>query len=230
MSRANRINLPGIAHHVTQRGNQRDQVFFQPDDYSLYLTLLRRHASRQGVAIAAYCLMPNHVHFIATPSSGSSLSHFMQRLQGDYSRWINIKLDRGGHTWQSRYYSAALDEPHFWAAMAYVEQNPRRAGLVETAAHWTWSSARAHLADCDENWLDFAIWRTRASPDYWQSALDRGLHDTALLQRIRESTHRGRPLGDDAFTAHVARELNIDLRPRPMGRPRKVTDSTAAAA
>lgn len=230
MPRPNRIHLPGIAHHVTQRGNQRNQVFFQPEDYSLYVSLLRRHARQAGVSISAYCLMPNHVHLVATPSSSGSLGPFMQRLQSDYSRWLNLKLDRSGHTWQSRYYAAALDERHFWAAMAYVEQNPRRAGLVESAGQWLWSSARAHLVDCDENWLDFATWRNCTSPAFWQSALDLSLHDAALLERIRESTRRGRPIGDDDFEDRVARELNIDLKPRPKGRPRKVASSTAATA
>lgn len=230
MPRPHRIQLPGIAHHVTQRGNQRSQVFFQPEDYSLYLNLLRRHARQSGVSISAYCLMPNHVHLIATPSSDDGLSRLMQRLQSDYSRWLNLKLDRSGHNWQSRYYAAPLDEHHFWAAMVYVEQNPSRAHLVNAASQWQWSSARAHLADSDEQWLDLTIWRQSTSPAFWRSALKRGLRDAALLERIRDSTRCGKPIGDDQFTEKISRELNIDLRPRPKGRPRKVTESTAAAA
>lgn len=229
MPRPHRLHLPGIAHHVTQRGNQRSQVFFQPDDYSLYLSLLRRHARQYSVAISAYCLMPNHIHLIATPSPHGSLSSFMQRLQSDYSRWINLKLDRGGHTWQSRYYAAALDERHFWAAMVYVEQNPLRATLVKTAEQWHWSSARAHLSDSDEDWLDFTIWRLCTSPGFWQSARARGLQDASLLQRIREATRHGRPIGDESFTEKIGRELNLDMHPRPKGRPCKKAEAACSA-
>jgi hypothetical protein len=121
------------------------------------------------------------------------------------------------------------DARHNPAATVDVEQNPLRAALVKTAGQWHWSSARAHLSNSDGNWLDFTTWRLCTSPGFWQSALARGLQDASLLQRIREATRHGRPIGDEPFTEKIGRELNLDMHPGPKGRPILRADAACSA-
>jgi putative transposase len=74
MPRKARLVIPGYPHHVTQRGNRRQQIFFDASDYQAYLDLLVEFKGKAGVDIWAYCLMPNHVHMIAVPHRESSLA------------------------------------------------------------------------------------------------------------------------------------------------------------
>ncbi|MBI2685202.1 MAG: transposase [Acidobacteria bacterium] len=145
MPRIARIVVPGIPHHITQRGNNRRQVFFTDRDYSLYFRLLREYAQRFELSIWGYCLMPNHIHLIAVPHLPDSLSRTLGRTHADFARIANIQNDTTGHFWQARYYSCPMDDSHTWSALAYVERNPIRAGLTTTAASYIWSSAKAHL-------------------------------------------------------------------------------------
>jgi putative transposase len=96
-----------------------------------------------------------------------------------------------------------MDEKHFWSTMVYVEQNPVRAALVECCEQWRWSSARAHVAGADGGLLDLVRWRSRQTPESWKLRLDKGLEDAALIERIRDATLTGRPLGGEGFVAEV---------------------------
>jgi putative transposase len=154
MSRMARVVLPGCWHHVTQRGNLRQAVFFEASDRQFYLELLRQNCLRFRVAIAGYCLMGNHVHLLAIPSRENGLAHALGRTHNDYARWLNLRRFHSGHLWQNRYYSCPLDEAHGWEALRYVELNPVRAGLVTCAADWPWSSARAHVSGTDTGGVD----------------------------------------------------------------------------
>ena len=69
MARVARIVVPGMPHHLTQRGNRRRQTFFCADDYAEYLELMAEWTRACRVEIWAYCLMPNHVHPIAAPKT-----------------------------------------------------------------------------------------------------------------------------------------------------------------
>ena len=111
MARLPRFAVPGIPHHVTQRGNRREQVFFEDGDYELYLDLLS-DAAGTGVAIWSYCLMPNHVHIIAVPSDGTGLRRTFRYVHRHYTWIINARLRVTGHLWQGRFSSVAMDEAH----------------------------------------------------------------------------------------------------------------------
>jgi len=146
MPRIARIVIPGCPHHITQRGNNRQDVFFVDDDRQRYLAILAAQAERFGLTVQGYCLMTNHVHLIATPREPESLAKAVGRTHWLYTQYVNRLHGRSGHLWQNRFYSCALDEPHFYAAMIYVERNPVRARLVRRAWRYPWSSAAAH---CD---------------------------------------------------------------------------------
>jgi putative transposase len=218
MGRIARVVLPGVWHHVTQRGNCRQAVFFDDADRELYLQLLRRHCTQYEVAIAGYCLMTNHVHVLAVPSRQAGLARAFGKAHTDYARWLNLRRGDTGHFWQSRYYSCPLDEDHQWEALRYVELNPVREGMVAAAEEWPWSSAVAHMRGRDTSGLlDMRQWRGRWSAETWGEALDQGVTDAALLERIREATRTGRPAGSESFVLDAERRSGRRLRPCQRG-------------
>jgi len=146
MARIARVAVPDWPHHVTQRGNRRMQTFFGEADYRAYLSLVSEWCSRHGVAIWAYCLMPNHVHLIAVPAAAEGLARALGEAHRRYTRQVNFREKWRGYLWQGRFGSVAMDEPHLLAAARYVETNPVRARLVASAEDWPWSSAAAHVS------------------------------------------------------------------------------------
>ncbi len=222
MSRIARIVLPGIPYHITQRGNGQQQVFLDDADCHLYIDLLRHNASRAGLVVWAYCLMPNHVHLIAVPARTAALSRALGRTHADFARHFNLRRRTCGHVWQARFFSCPLDGAHLWRAMAYVERNPVRAGIVAGAAQYRWSSATAHLTGSDgDRLLDLSAWRLEYDPRRWKRALETSIEEEEPGQRIQEASQRGRPLGTEDFIAGLEREAGRRLRPLPVGRPKQ---------
>ena len=128
-----RVVFPGLPHHATQRGNNRQQLFFAPEDYRYYLELLADHARRFGVEVLGYCLMPNHVHLIAAPESEASLARALGRTHSEFALALNRTEGRTGHVFQNRFFSCVLGGTHLLRALRYVERNPVRAGLAAVA-------------------------------------------------------------------------------------------------
>jgi putative transposase len=154
MARLARVVAPGVPHHVTQRGNRRQQTFFNDEDYALYRELIAESCRAAGVSVWAYCLMPNHVHLILTPSDPDGLRAALGEAHRRYSRHVNFREGWRGYLWQGRFASAAMDERHLMACARYVEMNPVRARLAVGAEDWPWSSARAHLAATGDGLVD----------------------------------------------------------------------------
>ena len=150
MARLARVVVPGYPHHVTQRGNKREAIFFKDGDHEVYRNLLAEQARRASVEIWAYCLMPNHVHLIAVPKRTDGLGLAVGEAHRRYTSFINARGGWTGHLFQSRFCSVVMDDSHLKAAFCYVSLNPVRAGLVERAEDWPWSSVRAHLAGVDD--------------------------------------------------------------------------------
>lgn len=219
MARIARVVIPGVPHHVTQRGNARQLVFVEDAHYRLYLRLLRRRACDYGLRIWAWCLMPNHVHLIAVPDKIDSLARALGRIHADYARLVNIQRGSCGHLWQARFYSCPLDSTHLWCAMAYVERNPVRAGLCEDALDYPWSSAALHCGQLPPPaWVELGPWQAEYGAGRWRAVLERGIDEEALAERIRSATRSGRPLGSDDFVERMERLAGRCLRPRRRGR------------
>jgi putative transposase len=214
MARLARVVAPGIPHHVTQRGNRRQPVFFGDDDYATYRALLAEGCRAAGVAVWAYCLMPNHVHLILTPSDADGLRAALGEAHRRYTRHVNLREGWRGYLWQGRFASSPMDEAHLLACARYVELNPVRAQLARRARDWRWSSARAHLAGEDD-----ALVRVRPllalAPD-WPGFLAKGLaaEDHAA---IRAGERTGRPLGSPRFVARLEKRLARPLARRKPG-------------
>ena len=222
MPRPPRIVIPNCPHHITQRGNKKEDVFFSPGDQEIYLKLLRKYCSEYGVSILGYCLMTNHVHIVATPSCEDGLSRAIGLTHNDYSRWLHVQRNECGHLWQTRFYSCPVEERYLWTVLAYVERNPVRAGLVQHAEHWAWSSARTHLAEVRhspkaDNWLDLNQWASQWTPPIWRVALQDGITEADIHNRLREATRTGRPFADEPFIEKLEQVNGISLRRQKPG-------------
>jgi len=229
MPRPLRVIVPSVPHHITQRGNYQQRVFHRDEDRRLYLDLLAEFLPHHGVALEGYCLMPNHVHLIATPHTAKGLSRALQRIHSSFARAIHLRLRRTGHLWQSRFHSVALDEEHFWAALLYVERNPVRAGLVVTPGEWRWSSARAHLGDRPNRQLDLVRWKERMDASRWKAYLERGQRVAGIEDRIRAATLSGFPVGDEAFHEEAKRVTGREVAPGRPGRRPKLLENLELA-
>lgn len=219
MARLARVVAPGLPHHVTQRGNRRQQVFFGDEDYRLYRALLAEGCRAAGVAIWAWCLMPNHVHLILVPAAPDGLRAALGEAHRRYTRHVNEREGWRGFLWQGRFASFPMDETHLLAAARYVELNPVRAGLVRRARDWRWSSARAHLDGRDDG-LAAAQPLLDLVPD-WRGFLKAGLREEER-EVIRAAERTGRPLGSAAFIEGLEARLRRPLaRRKPGPRPRQ---------
>jgi len=211
MARIARFVVPGLPHHVTQRGNRRERVFFGDGDFELYRDLLAQQARKQGFAVWSYCLMPNHVHLILVPDRFEALGETHRR----YSSVINARLRVTGHLFQSRFGSVVMDEDHLMAAARYVALNPVRARLVERAEDWRWSSVRAHLAGRDDGLVRVGPLLERCGGRF-ADLIDEPLTPDAV-SALRASETIGRPLGSPAFLDTLAAQTGRDPRPRKRG-------------
>ena len=224
MARLARVVIPGCAHHVTQRGNHRQDVFLRDEDRRTYLTILRDCCERFELGILAWCLMSNHVHLVAVPHREDSLARALGRAQADYARWLHVRQRQIGHLWQNRFYSCPLEKDHLWDVIRYVELNPVRAGLVQHAREWRWSSAKAHLGWTEACSLtDTAWWQEHWKGGSWEEVLELGFREAGLVERIREATRTGRPLGSEVFTRGLEAETGRVLLPQKRGpKPRRL--------
>ncbi|MFO1034834.1 MAG: transposase [Hyphomicrobiales bacterium] len=228
MSRIARLVVPGLPHHVTQRGNGRQKVFFTEEDYALYLRLLVDNCKAAGVACWAFCLMPNHIHAILVPSDADGLRAALAPTHRSYAGLVNARRRRTGHFWQGRYGCAVMDEEHLAAAFRYVLRNPVDAKMVEAPEQWAWSSARAYLKGREDGLTVTQPMRSRF-PDM------RGLltAEETLLDdlAVRDDETIGRPRGSVAFIKALEKKTGRSLvpgkrgpkpRPRPAAPSRKV--------
>ena len=219
MPRIARVVAVGAPHHVTQRGNARQPVFFCDHDRRRYLAYLAEWNQRCGVQLLGYCLMPNHVHLVVVPETAQSLAKAIGRTHYLYTRYVNHCRQRSGHLWQNRYFSTVLDRDHLVVALRYVDLNPVRAGLGGRAGDYPWSSAGAHISGCDRSGLlDMATWRELCPLGDWGQAL--GVpQQSGDVSRLREATHSGRPCGSEAFVEELEGRLGRRLKPQQGGRP-----------
>ncbi|NOY73791.1 MAG: transposase [Gammaproteobacteria bacterium] len=220
MPRLARVVFAGIPHHITQRGNRREDVFFSDEDRKKYLTWLKEYCQRHDVELLAYCLMTNHVHLVAVPRGVDDLQRVLKPLHMRYAQRINRERGWKGHLWQGRFFSSPLDESYLWAAMRYVERNPVRAKIVTKAEQYAWSSAEAHCKLKKGTVL--------TQNPYWLKQLDQIKDWSAWLVKddepdkikiLRSHVEKGLPCGSEKFITKLEEIADRVLRYRPRGRP-----------
>ncbi|PCI10747.1 MAG: transposase [Thiotrichales bacterium] len=215
MARMARVVIPGIPHHITQRGNRRQKVFFMDSDYQYYKELLSEFCEKAQTGVLAYCLMPNHVHLILVPKDENGLHQAIGEAHRRYTRHINFREGWRGYLWQGRFSSFPMDEDYLWAAVRYVELNPVRAGLCSYPEEWRWSSARAHVEGANDGLVNAAVLLDQ-QPD-WHGFLASGL-DSQMYDSIRKHERSGRPLGGDDFVSRIETISGRILRRKKLGR------------
>jgi putative transposase len=216
-----RAVVAGIPHHVTQRGNRREDVFFADADYRRYLALLGEYSSARGLRVLAYCLMSNHLHLVVVPAEAYTLAAVLKPVHLRYAQHVNWTRGIGGRLWQGRFFSCPMDEAHTLAAVRYIERNPVRARIVRRAENYQWSSAAAHagLRPDPLLWAPDALAESAGIPD-WAGWLHEP-EESLLLDRLRLNTRTGRPLGSAEFIDRIERTTGRTLRPQAGGRPCK---------
>jgi len=220
MPRIARVVAVDYPHHITQRGNYRQRVFAKDSDYKFYLERLNEYHSKYKLSILAYCLMPNHVHFVAIPKNEDSLAKTFNASHMRYAHYFNKKSCLTGHLWQGRFYSCVLDDNHLYATVQYVENNPVRAKLVKTAWNWNWSSAKEHALKEERGILSLTDVNKFMEIDNWKSYLSQK-EDKETRNSIRKNTLTGRPLGSDIFITKLEKLFGKRLKALPHGRPKK---------
>jgi putative transposase len=214
MARLARLVLRGIPYHVTQRGNRRQQTFFEEGDFAVYRDLLAEAGRRAGTSVWSYCLMPNHVHLIVVPSDEDGLRRTFADAHRRYTAFINARHRWTGHLWQGRYGAVAMDEQHLAAAARYVALNPVRARLVDRAEEWPWSSARAHLAGRDDGLVEVAPLLERYGEF---SAFLGAAEDEQATRALRLAETTGRPVGRADWLSEIEARSGRSFAPKKRG-------------
>ncbi|HLG22129.1 MAG TPA: transposase [Candidatus Manganitrophaceae bacterium] len=222
MARLARAVIPGIPHHITQRGNRRQETFFSEDDYCVYLELMAQWCGRFGVEVWAYCLMPNHSHLIVVPQTEHGLRHAIGEAHRRYTRQVNFRQGWRGHLWQGRFGSFPMDEKYLLTAARYIELNPVKARLAISPEEYPWSSAAAHLAGSD----DILV---KTSPllrmvQNWREFLSEGIETMEAAENERHERN-GRPLGSAGFVADMEAKLGRTLSRKKPGPQRMTSDN-----
>ena len=213
-----------MVYHALNRGNGRQRLFHRPADYDAFVALLAEvKRAVPGVRVLAYCLMPNHWHLVLLPRGDGDLSRFMQRLLTAHVRRHHAHRrseESGGHLYQGRFKSFPVQEDfHLLVVLRYVESNPLRADppLARDPGRWRWCSFAARLSGAPAGLLD--EWPVEVPRD-WESLVREPLQDRER-ERLLTSLRRGRPYGDEKWTAKAADRLGLSHTLRPRGRPRK---------
>jgi REP-associated tyrosine transposase len=216
---------PGTPYHVTERGIDRERVFFHATDRLSYLTLASSLREATQVRVLAWCLMTNHVHWVIVPEREDSLPCFFRHLQGRYAQAVNARRGRTGHLWHNRYFACALDRSHLWTAIRYTELNPVRAGIIANPIDYRWSSAASHLTGPEgerSQLLDWAFWREHGGAVAWREMLQ-GFDDALTVGNLRTATYSGKPYGSDTFICQ--QEERFGRHWQTVGRPKKPAKS-----
>ncbi len=223
MPRIARTVFDGVPHHITQRGNRREDVFFTDADRHAYLEWMREYCAKYQVQVLAYCLMTNHLHVVAVPPRDTALENLFRPLHTRYAQRVNRARSWKGHLWQGRFFSSPLDEPYLWAAVRYVERNPVRARMVRKAENYAWSSAAAHCGLRKDAVLTAdRYWRKRfESVGDWSQWLAEGDRPDQI-EVLRRNVESGLPCGSEKFIQKLERIAGRALRYRARGRPQKM--------
>lgn len=222
MPRQARVVFPNIPHHIIQRGNRREDVFFSDDDRKQYLEWLKEYCKEQKVEILAYCLMTNHIHLIAVPTTEDGLQKVLKPLHMRYAQKINRERGWKGHFWQGRYFSSPLDGEYLLFTTRYIERNPIRVKKVRKAENYKWSSARGHCGTAQDDILTTKMkWLNKYEGiDNWSQWLSIK-EEKEKTDLIRRNTEKGIPTGSGRFIRRLEKLAGRVLEYRPIGRPRK---------
>ena len=224
MARMPRFVRAFLAVHATARGVNGCCIFRSKKDRELYLERFNKVAGEEGVDIYAYCLLKNHVHFLLVPHSEEALARLFLRVHTWWAMFYNKEYHRTGHLFQGRFYSCVLDKAHFWAALRYIDTNPRKHNLSNDLVRWQYSSARQHLTGIPDEFvqLEMDAWHRRFTVRTYAGFLEES--DAEVATRLEKSAQTGRPCGSARFVQRLERKADRRLHALPPGRPPRLKD------
>lgn len=219
MLRTSRYAPGGMVFHAMNRGVGRMKLFSNDADYAAFEATIEETLRLYSMRILAFCVLPNHWHFVLWPEQDGHLSAFLQRLTNTHTqRWQRAHGRTGeGHLYQGRFKSFPVEtDDHFYTVVRYVERNALRANLVDSAEAWRWGSLWRRQQDTRSPLL--AAWPLPEPPD-WTHLVNQPQTE-AELDAIRRCTRRGSPFGPDAWVEQTANALGLVSTLRPRGRPK----------
>ena len=225
MARLPRLTLPGIPHHVIQRGNNRQPIFFDAADREMMWGLLCEYAREQQVAVHAYVLMDNHFHLLATPQTERGITLMMQAVGRRYVRYFNRRHGRSGTLWEGRYRNTLVQaERYLLPCMVYLDLNPVRDGLCNDPADFRWSSHGHYIGLRSDRLITphplyWALGNTPFARDEAYAVLVREGIGRAEQMAITDSALNGWALGDADFLASLQQSTARRVVKARVGRP-----------
>ncbi len=227
MARGPRPVAPFVPHHVIHRGNNRQVIFAEAEDFRYYLSCLRWAKTLYSCRLYAYALMTNHVHLLLEPAGGKELGWLMKRVAGRYTRYMNRKYGRTGTLWEGRFRSALVEgERYLLAVSRYIELNPVRAQMVGHPREYPWSSYSTHAQGKPDGLLDFDPWYESLgeAEAEWGKAYEawvEGSIPEGEWEGIREGIRRSGLVGGERFQEQISALLGRVVENRGPGRPRR---------
>ena len=225
MGRRRRTTIPNLPYHITHRGNHREAILGDDDSRAMYMSIMRRWQIQTRIRVAAFVLMPNHVHAICESPTESALSSWIRNGHREFSAWLNTRRGTTGHNWEGRFFSVIMDPQHCLNALRYVEQNPVAAGLAKHPWDWHWSSAAHHCGlGPKPEIVDVDLRPAGTTPKAWRDAL-REPSSEEFRARLHECSVRRTALASEEWAKDMELLHGIQLLPRNPGRPRSVAGS-----
>ena len=216
MPRTARRLVGGICYHLINRGNGKARVYHSDSEYSAFLHLTRRACERTPMRLLAYCLMPNHFHFVVWPHGDGDISRWMHWLLTTHVRHYHAKRGTTGRVWQGRFKAFPIQsDDHLLTVLRYVERNALRAGLVKRAQDWRWSSL--HGSGTTSHFVHPG---PLARPADWLAYVNQPL-TPAEVEAVRHCIRRDAPFGGEPWVRKTARQLGLESSLRQRGRPRR---------
>ncbi len=221
MPRTARIVIDGYPHHIVQRGNNKQMIFFDEEDRELYLRLLKKYTKECLCHVHSYCLMDNHAHLLLTPQNKTSLHKSMQKLSLVFTQYVNKKYKRTGRLWECRFHSSLVNkDKYLWTVCRYIERNPVRAKIAIDPTKYKWSSAKFHILTVRKDNFVEPIWHYSFEREEYLKFLLQPDNEVEI-EKIRKSTFKGLPFGGDEFLKYLTQTFGVIIKSNPRGRPSK---------
>lgn len=242
MPRGRRLTLDNGIFHIINRGNARQDIFHDDEDFEKFLYILARYKDKFGFKMYHFCLLPNHHHFEWEIPKAQILSKAMQRISLSYSRYNHAKYQTVGYLWQGRFKNMIVEKEDYAIQLgAYIERNPKRATLVTDPGDWKWSSYRFYaygepmrvyiskengvkkwidLIDQDPFYDGFGETLIERQKNYQEFVL--GIEDDKIRKRLLFQD--GGVLGSEKFKKDITtitEKLGMLVKPKKRGRPPK---------
>jgi len=218
MPRQARDVAAGYIYHVLNRGNRKQTVFHSQKDYIDFFEFMKKAKEKFPIKIFAYCLMPNHYHFVLMPIQSDHLGKWIHWFTTVHAGKHHFYNQTSGHIWQGRFKNIFVqDDYHFDTVIKYTERNPVRAGLVNAPSNWPWSSYKESLGEKSYALLDERPINLQVG---WEEFVNSPIKNTEL-ENLRKCIKTQLPYGDEKWKKKVSEQLGIQCFPKPIGRPRK---------